>query len=131
MSKPRKKKKKKASKNASLLTRLFKSGKKSGSGAENGSDGNAKTAGEGRAGPGRAQTPLERSIQEIKQLAKVGESDPERLALLLSNLLGAHKEKTQQDQQVFDQMVWDIVKRNEAAEEDGDDEAAAGSTATA
>ena len=58
-------------------------------------------------------SPLERSIQEIKHLAKVGEKDPERLAMILSTMLGAEQEKTRKEQEKFDTMIQDIVERDE------------------
>ena len=118
----------------SLLTRLFGSGdqktaakgktkaKASKKGKATGSqNGRAAAAAEEKA-PSKARplTPLERSIAEIQRMAKVGESDPQRLAMLLSNLLGAEKQKRQAEQQKFDDMVWDIVNRREgSSEEDG------------
>lgn len=46
-------------------------------------------------------------------MAKVGESDPERLAMLLSRLLGQEKEKQRLGQDDFDRMVWDIVHKDD------------------
>lgn len=106
-----------------LLSRLF--------GRDGGPDSTATpprkkggTAGAGKAAPGEAEangkkpsrlSPLERSIQEIKHMAKVGESDPERLAMLLSRLLTKEREKKRRAQEDFERMVWDLVKRDEAA----------------
>ena len=125
-------KKKKRPTKGSFLTRLLGSdkGKAAGNGARkpraaraNGKPSRAAAnkpgAAEGDAAPkARALTPLERSIQEIKQMAKVGESDPQRLAMLLSNLLAGEQAKRQQDQQSFDEMISDLVDRREG-EEDG------------
>ncbi len=44
---------------------------------------------------------------------EVGESDPERLAMLLSRLLGQEKEKQRLAQDDFDRMVWDIVHKDD------------------
>ena len=107
-----KKKKKQESNGKSLLTRFFKSGKKK-------KGGEKEILNRGTSGKGKSVhklkslSPLDRSIQEIKQLMKVGEDDPERLALLLSNLLVTEREKMQKKQEAFDQMVWDIVQRKE------------------
>ena len=54
-------------------------------------------------------------------MAKVGESDPERLAMLLSRLLGQEKEKERLAKEDFDRMVWDIVNKNEAKNADDTD----------
>jgi hypothetical protein len=114
----KKKKKKSASKPAEgLLARLFKGGGKEPTAKSK--DGSAKPKAKIK-----PLTPLERSIQEIKHMTKVGESDPERLAMLLSKLLGTEQEKQRHDQEDFDQMVWDIVNKEEEAKKDqaeGDD----------
>ena len=114
--KPKKKKKKKS---GSLLTRLIKSGKerKKGSGTGGGKTKPKKAenpSGNGQVAEADAQpkTPLDRSIQEIKHMMKVGESDPERLALLLSKLLGTEQQKKQRSQEQFDKMVRDIVDKD-------------------
>lgn len=118
--KPRKKKNKKPE---SLLSRLIKAG--AGGGKKKGSvgkskNGRGKPAGrkkvvENGSGEQKAKplTPLERSIKEIKQMAGMGEKDPERLAMILSSLLGAEQEKVRKNKEKFDEMVWDIVKRRE------------------
>ena len=108
-----KKKKKKAAKKPAegLLARLFKGGKD----AAKSKDGPAKP--EVKIKP---LTPLERSIQEIKHMAKLGESDPERLAMLLSKLLGTEQEKQRNAQEDFDQMVWDIVNKEDAKKNETD-----------
>ena len=122
MTTPRKKKKKGTAKKkqVSLLTRLLK-GKKGK--AEKGASGvpreNAKE---------KPLTPMDRSIREIKQLLGVGQSDPERLALLLSNILTAERRQKEKDQERFDQLVWDLVDGREQGNgkdtqkmDDGDD----------
>lgn len=114
--KPRKKSKKKASeRSGSLLSRFFK--------AKDDGDGKKAKGKSGASDKAKAKplTPLDRSIQEIKHMAKVGESDPERLAMMLSRLLGQEKEKQRQAKEDFDQMVWDIVKKEEAGNEATDD----------
>ena len=96
-----------------LLSRLFGGDAKAApkkSKAKPGADGAAKA---------RPLTPLERSIQEIKHMTKVGKSDPERLAMILSKLLQQEKQKQEQAQQDFDRMVWDIVNTDESETEDG------------
>lgn len=110
-----KKKKKQQSNEKSLLTRFFKSGKKKKGGAKEILNGG--TPGRGKSVEKlKPLSSMDRSIQEIKQLMKVGQDDPERLALLLSNLLGTEREKMQQKQAAFDQMVWDIVAKKERKE---------------
>ena len=120
--KPKKKKKQQQKKKSeSLLTRLIKTGGegKKGSGTGGGKTGLKKAgkpsgngevaAADAPATDAQPKTPLDRSIQEIKHMMKVGESDPERLAMLLSKLLGTEQEKMQRNQEQFDKMVWDIV----------------------
>ncbi len=103
------KKKKAATKSgSSLLSRWFKGGTDIDKGAEGKSTG-GKPAPKVKA---KALTPLDRSIQEIKHLAKVGQSDPERLAMLLSRLLGQEQDKQRQEKETFDRMVWDIVNKD-------------------
>ena len=109
--KGKKKQKKKAAAKSpgGLLARLFKGDSKAGKKPDKARS-SAAGATNGKAKP---LSPLERSIQEIKHMAKVGESDPERLAMLLSRLLSQEKEKERQAQEGFDRMVWDIVHREE------------------
>ena len=121
--KPQKKKKEK--KADSFLSRLVRGKKKAGRSkngkvATNGRVGAEATGGEGKV-KAKPLTPLERSIQEIKQMAGVGSKDPERLAMILSTILSGEQEKTRQDQEKFDNMVWDIVKRRDEEGSEGSD----------
>ena len=116
MVKPAKKKKGKKPSN-SLLTRLLKGRDKK----EKGRDGAPVTPGQSGV-KDKPKTPLDRSIGEIKQLLGVGHSDPERLALLLSNILGSERQKLEKDQEKFDEMVWDIVKRKEQGPDEESDQ---------
>ena len=68
----------------------------------------------------RPLTRMERSVAEIKQMAKIGEKDPERLAHMLAALLAKEREKQQADQENFEQQVWEIVRRSEEGEESPD-----------
>ena len=111
--KPRKKKS-----TDSLLGRLFGGGKKKGKGkGKKGNNSARKKAAESapKEKP-RPLTRMERSIAEIKQMANIGEKDPERLAHMLAALLAKEREKQQADQENFEQQVWEIVRRSE----DGD-----------
>ena len=113
--KPQKRKKKATGKaektQGSLLARLLKGkGKKGKKGASGPTGAPAKE---------KPATPLDRSIREIKQLLGVGQSDPERLALLLSNILSAERKQKEKDQERFDQMVWDLVDRREQGDGEG------------
>ena len=81
-------KKKRKKKSASMLTRLFKkSGKKKG-GKKKGAGGK-RQAGE----KARPLTRRQRAIAEIKQMKKIGDNDPERLAQILSTILGDARAK--------------------------------------
>ncbi|MEE2659458.1 MAG: hypothetical protein VX733_13205 [Candidatus Latescibacterota bacterium] len=104
-----KKKVKSAKKTGSLLSRLLHRGSESGA-KKPPSNGAPRV----KATP---LTPLDHSIQEIRSMIKVGERDPERLAMLLSSLLSKEQEKQKSAQEDFDRMVWDIVNKDEATEE--------------
>ena len=106
-------KKKRKKKSASLLTRLFKKGDKKG--------GKKKGAG-GKAGAEKARplTPRQRSIAEIKQMKKIGDNDPERLAQILSTILGDERVKERIEKEKLDQLVWDIIHKKEQGSGEGE-----------
>ncbi|HIG53206.1 MAG TPA: hypothetical protein EYG11_24885 [Candidatus Latescibacteria bacterium] len=114
--KPAGKKKKKATKK-SLLTRLFGDEK-----AKKNDKVEKKTAVRAK-----ALTALQRSISEIKQMKKIGERDPERLAQLLATMLGQERAKAEEAKRKLNEQVWDIIHRAEqknaepSPEEDGHD----------
>ncbi len=96
--KPKKKKK------VSLLGRLFGKKKKKA--------GPAKAAPPAKAKP-RPLTPLDRSIAQIKQMVHIGQKDPERLAMILGKMLREHREQKRRDQEKLDQVIRDILSRQE------------------
>ena len=51
----------------------------------------------------------------------MGDNSPERLARILSTLLGKERDKNDRDKEMFDQMVWSIIQRKEK-KEGGEDE---------
>lgn len=112
--KPAGKKKKKAAKK-SFLTRLFGDKKAK-------ENGKTKKKTEARA---KALTALQRSISDIKQMKKIGERDPERLAQLLATILGQERAKAEEAKRKLDEQVGDIIHRAEqkdaktSPEEDG------------
>ena len=114
--KPAGKKKKKAAKK-SLLTRLFGDKKAK-------ENGKTKKKTEARV---KALTALQRSISDIKQMKKIGERDPERLAQLLATILGHERAKAEEAKRKLDEQVGDIIHRAEqkdaktSPEEDGHD----------
>ena len=123
--KPRKKKQKK--KPESLLRRLIRGGAGEGKKKKKKSQGVPKNGRSGTpdgARKAKPLTPLERSIKEIKQMTSMGEKDPERLAMILSRLLGSEQEKARLNKEKFDEMVWDIVKRREEEGGGGSDSGA-------
>lgn len=61
-------------------------------------------------------TPLERSLNEARQMASIGRKDPERLARLLSGILTKEREKTRQEKERFEEQVWAILRRDEEQE---------------
>ena len=94
-------KKRKKSAKESLLTRIF--GKnKAGDKAKKKAKAIIKPLG-----------PIERSIAEIKQMKKIGERDPERLAQLLLSMLGQERAKEEEAKCKLDQQVLDIIHRAE------------------
>ena len=99
-------KKRKKSVKGSLLTRIF--GKK-----KAGEDDKVKKKAKARIKP---LTPIERSIAEIKQMKKIGERDPERLAQLLVSMLGQERAKEEEAKRKLDQQVLDIIHRAEERE---------------
>ena len=99
-------KKRKKSVKGSLLTRIF--GKK-----KAGEDDKVKKKAKARIKP---LTPIERSIVEIKQMKKIGERDPERLAQLLVSMLGQERAKEEEAKRKLDQQVLDIIHRAEERE---------------
>ena len=58
-------------------------------------------------------TALQRSIAEIKQMKKIGDRDPERLAQLLVAMLGQERSKEEEAKGKLDEQVWDIIHRAE------------------
>ena len=72
-------------------------------------------------------TALQRSISDIKQMKKIGERDPERLAQLLATILGQERAKAEEAKRKLDEQVGDIIHRAEqkdaktSPEEDGHD----------
>ena len=99
-------KKRKKSAKGSLLPRIF--GKK-----KAGEDDKVKKKAKARIKP---LTPIERSIAEIKQMKKIGERDPERLAQLLVSMLGQERAKEEEAKRKLDQQVLDIIHRAEERE---------------
>jgi len=96
------KKKKKSATKKSLLARLF--------GDKKAVKETKPKKTEARA---KALTALQRSISEIKQMKKIGERDPERLAQLLTTMLGQEREKEEEAKRKLNEQVWDIIHRTE------------------
>ena len=109
-------KKKKAAKKASKPSFLKRLLKRDGEDKKSRGDSGKSTASEKK----KALTPLEKSIAEIRQLQKVGERDPERLATQLANILSKEKQKQDEAKEKFDAMVWDIVHNDEKSGEDSE-----------
>ena len=101
-----------------LLTRIFgdKKGKK-----RSKSKGGKKDATADSQSQGTPRTRLQRSIAEMKQMKQLGEKDPERLARLLVAMFREVQQKEEQDKQRCDEMVWNIVRKNEEPPEEGVD----------
>ncbi|MEW6751545.1 MAG: hypothetical protein AB1505_11300 [Candidatus Latescibacterota bacterium] len=64
--------------------------------------------------PPRLPTPLERSIAEVKSMARIGARDPERLARLLAGLLAKERQQRQAEKERFEQQVLEIARRTGA-----------------
>jgi hypothetical protein len=107
------------SKPASFLSRLLGRGQKS--------DGRGRAAGKKAQARGgepsrdtaaasekaRPLTPRERSVEEVKQMTRLGRRDPERLAALLTAILAKERARQQLDQQSFERQVSSILERDE------------------
>ena len=113
--------KKKKGKPSSFLARLLGGGGKA-DGAGKSAGKKAQTRAEGRpADAGAAKekasplTPRERSVAEVKQMARIGRRDPERLALLLTAMLAKERARQQADKASFEQQVLGIVQRSDSA----------------
>lgn len=101
-----KERKKKAK--GSLLTRFFKSSEKK---KKNSPTRTAKKEVVRQAPPMKPTPPPtagQRSIAEIKYLMRIGERDPQRLAMLVSDLLAEDRVQSRQDRQAFAQMIEEI-----------------------
>jgi len=55
-------------------------------------------------------------LAEVKQLTRIGRSDPERLAVMISGLLAKERAREQVEKRQFAQQVDAIVARQEAAD---------------
>ena len=110
----------------SLLTRLFKNGKKKNNKGRAGANpkSSAKKATEKvatAAAKEKPLTPRQRSIAEIKQMKSLGDKSPERLARILAAMLSKERAKNEADKDYFDQMIQGIIQRSEKVdEEEGD-----------
>lgn len=98
-------------KKKSLLTRLFGGKKKKANPAAK--RGTPTPKGRPAQDKPRPLTPLDRSIKEIKHLADIGQKDPERLAMILGKMFKEQREKKRQDQERLDQLIRDILAREE------------------
>jgi len=120
-------------KSRSLLGRLFGRGQRDRAGSSRPArgkgrgDGRKQDAAGGKAATDRRPlTPRERSLAEVRQMARIGQRDPERLAVLLSGLLAKDRARRRADQELFEQQVQDILHRDssgdaeEAAPGDGE-----------
>ena len=90
----------------SLLSRLF-------GGRKNAKKSQAAKVPKDKAKP---LTPLQRSIADIKQMKKIGDRDPERLAQLLVAMLGQERAKEEEAKRRLDKQVRDIIHRAEQKE---------------
>ena len=107
----------------SLLTQFLKSGgKKKG---KSGTKGRSKGAGSEQGGAATQKAkplaPRERSIAEIKQMKRMGDNSPERLARILSTMLSKERAKSERDQEMFDQMLWGIIRRKRKEKTEGEE----------
>ncbi|MBI2505546.1 MAG: hypothetical protein HYW07_20230 [Candidatus Latescibacteria bacterium] len=110
-------KKKKA--RSSLLARLFGAKGKAEPAAKKAAK--AKTA--KKAAPEKVApkppppTPLDRSIAEIKQMVRIGQNNPARLATILGNLIKAEQAKKAQADEKYQQLIQDILDRQQQKEQ--------------
>ena len=108
----------------SLLTRLFKNGKKKKKKGQ--ADANSKPSAKKMAAKvataaakEKPLTPRQRSIAEIKQMKSLGDKSPERLARILAAMLSKERAKNEADKEYFDHMVQGIIERSEKGDDEG------------
>ena len=108
----------------SLLTRLFKNGKKKkkkGRAGANPKPSARKIAAKAttEAAKEKPLTPRQRSISEIKQMKSLGDKSPERLARVLAAMLSRERAKNEADKEYFDRFVQGIIERREKGDDEG------------
>lgn len=116
-------KKKKA--NPSLLARLFGAKGKAKPAAKKTAKTKAAAPPAKKAAPKKAAarpkppppTPLDRSIAEIKQMIRIGQNNPARLATILGNLIKAEQVKKAQADEKYQQLIQDILDRQQQKEQ--------------
>jgi hypothetical protein len=55
----------------------------------------------------------QKDVAEIKHLAAIGRKDPERLALLLTNMLGEARQRQQRDEEKFRTLIEELASREQ------------------
>ena len=63
-------------------------------------------------------TPLDRSIAEIKTMARIGENNPSRLATILGNILKAEQAKKAQADEKYQKLIQDILARQQKEQQE-------------
>ena len=66
----------------------------------------------------KPQSPGKRTILEIQRLTGVGKKDPQRLAMMISNILGKEREKSTEQQTSFERKIQDLSRKRTKPEED-------------
>ena len=100
-------KKKRPQRTGSWLTRFFKSEDKRSKRREK------RPARQAAAPPpSEPLSPRQKAVAEIRQLAAIGRKDPERLAMLLTNMLGEAREGRRRDEEKYRALIEEIARRD-------------------
>lgn len=101
-------KKKRPQRTGSWLTRFFKSEDKR---SKRGDKRPARQAAPPPP-PSEPLSPRQKAVAEIRQLAAIGRKDPERLAMLLTNMLGQAREGRRRDEEKYRALIEEIARRD-------------------
>lgn len=60
--------------------------------------------------------PRQKAVAEIRQLVAIGHKDPERLAMLLTNMLGEARAGRRRDEEKYRSLIEEIARREPRGE---------------
>ena len=104
-------KKRRQQRSGSWLTRFFKGEEKRSKGRK------GRPARKAPADPpAEPLGPRQKAVAEIRQLAAIGRKDPERLAMLLTNMLGEARAGRRRDEEKYRSLIEEIARRDPRGE---------------